>query len=63
MKDLLKKEQLFGFIRHGLTILGGALVTKGYIDEDMSSEAVGIIMAIAGLVWSIKSKIGSGEAK
>ena len=61
MKELMKKEQLFGFIRHALTILGGALVTKGYISDDMSAEAIGIVMSIVGLVWSAKSKLGSGE--
>jgi len=63
MKELINKDQLFGFLRHGLTILGGALVTKGYIDSDVSSEAIGIIMAIAGLVWSVKAKMGSKKSK
>ena len=63
MKELINKDQLFGFLRHGLTILGGALVTKGYIDSDVSSEAIGIIMAIAGLAWSVKAKMGSKKSK
>ena len=52
----MKKEQLFGLIRHALTIVGGALATKGIIDEAMSSEIVGIAMSIVGVVWSFTSK-------
>ena len=63
MKELMTKEQLFGLIRHGLTVLGGALVAKGYIADDISSESIGIIMSIIGLVWSAKSKMGSKESK
>lgn len=63
MKDIVNKDQLFGFIRHGLTLLGGALVTKGYIDSDVSSEAIGIVMAIVGLAWSVKAKMGSEKSK
>lgn len=52
----MEKEQLFGLMRHALTIAGGALVTKGVIDEGMAAELVGIAMSIVGVVWSFTSK-------
>lgn len=52
----MKKEQIFGIIRHALTIIGGALLTKGVINDAAATEIVGCGMSIAGLVWSLKSK-------
>ena len=52
----MEKEQIYGLIRHGLTILGGVLVTKGYIDADVFGESVGAILTLIGVVWSYKSK-------
>ena len=37
----MEKEQIYGLIRHALTVVGGALVAKGYIDADIVGEAVG----------------------
>ena len=34
----MEKEQIFGLIRHALTVVGGALVAKGYIEEDLFLE-------------------------
>jgi len=50
------KEQILGLVRHALTIVGGALVAKGFIDEDILAEAIGGVLAIAGVVWSIVDK-------
>ena len=52
----MEKEQNYGLIRHGLTVLGGALVTKGYIDAEIVPEVVGAIMTLVGVVWSYQSK-------
>lgn len=48
----LNQEQVMGFIRHGLTILGGVLIAKGWADSEIMSQAVGAIMSLAGVVWS-----------
>ena len=47
---------LSGLIRHGLTFLGGLLVTKGYIDAEMVQEVVGAVMTLGGFVWSVLDK-------
>jgi len=52
----MKKEQILGLVRHALTIVGGALVAKGYIEEDILGEAIGGILSIAGVIWSILDK-------
>lgn len=52
----MKNEQISGFIRHALTLVGGIFVTKGLIDEAQMMEAIGIIMSTVGFVWSFKSK-------
>ena len=52
----MEKEQIYGLIRHGLTVLGGVFVTKGYIDAEIVPEIVGAILTLVGVVWSYKSK-------
>ena len=52
---------LAGLIRHGLTFLGGLLVTKGYIDAEMVQEIVGAVMTLGGFVWSVLDKKDGGE--
>ena len=52
----MDKEQVLGIVRHTLTVIGGVLITKGYIDESLLAEGIGIIASIIGFVWSILSK-------
>ena len=51
------QQILFGVIRHGLTAFGGALVTRGLIDNTGLETLVGAIMAILGVLWSATHKI------
>jgi hypothetical protein len=55
-KNTMEKEQIYGLIRHALTVVGGVLVAKGYIEEDIVPEAVGAIVALIGVVWSYQAK-------
>lgn len=44
-------------IRHGLTLLGGYLVTSGWIDgSDWEKTAAGLATTLAALVWSLWQK-------
>ena len=52
----MEKEQINGLIRHALTIIGGALVAKGVIDEDIMLDCVGIGMSLVGVIWSYREK-------
>ena len=52
----MNKEQFLGFLRHTLTVLGGVLVTRGYMDDSMLTEGAGIITALVGFIWSVASK-------
>ncbi len=52
----MEKEQIYGLVRHGLTAVGGVLVTLGYIDEDIIPEVVGAVMTLVGIVWSYQAK-------
>jgi hypothetical protein len=52
----LTREQIEGIIRHTLTAVGGVLITKGLIDEDILTEVVGAAITITGIVWSIIDK-------
>lgn len=52
----MNRQTILGVVRHGLTAAGGALVAQGLGDEDIIQEAIGVIIAIVGLVWSIVEK-------
>lgn len=52
----MKKEQVLSIIRHTLTFVGGVLVTKGLVNEAVSSEIIGGIMTLVGLLWGVIEK-------
>ena len=52
----LTKEQILGIVRHGLTFIGGILITKGLIDESTLTEIVGGIVTLTGTIWSVINK-------
>jgi hypothetical protein len=52
----MKKEQLLGVVRHGLTFIGGILITKGLIDESTAQELSGSILTLIGGIWSVINK-------
>jgi hypothetical protein len=52
----MTKEQVLGIIRHGLTFVGGILITKGLIDDATSTEIIGAVVALVGTIWSVISK-------
>lgn len=52
----MNKDQVLGLVRHILTFGGGILVTKGLASDAMSTELIGSLISIVGIVWSIVSK-------
>ena len=52
----LTKEQVMGIIRHGLTFVGGILLTKGITDEATFTEISGAVLTLVGAIWSVTSK-------
>ncbi len=52
----MQKEQLLGLVRHALTVIGGAAVAKGYIEDSIAQEIIGVVLTVIGIVWSVTSK-------
>lgn len=52
----MNKEKLEGLTRHIATFIGGVIVAKGWISEDIMTEVIGVAVSIFGIIWSIKSK-------
>lgn len=52
----MKKEQIMGLVRHGLTFIGGIVLSKGLIEESTLAEIIGSISTLIGAIWSISSK-------
>jgi hypothetical protein len=52
----MSKEAILGVVRHVLTFAGGYIAAKGIIDQAIVNEAVGALMTIIGIGWSIAQK-------
>ena len=52
----MNKDKILGIIRHGLTFLGGVLVTQGVIDDALFTELFGAAMTLIGGIWSVIDK-------
>lgn len=50
------REAILGVVRHGLTAAGGGLVTSGVLDAAAAQTAVGAIVALIGVIWSVIEK-------
>lgn len=49
---MFTKDQILGFVRHALTLAGGAIVANGYFNESELLEAVGAASTLIGFIWS-----------
>lgn len=52
----LSKGQVIGIIQSVATALGGFLVAKGITDNATVTTGVGILVALAGMVWTFIDK-------
>lgn len=50
------KESILGVIRHILTSAGGAVAAQGHLTSDDASLAVGAIVTLVGVIWSVIEK-------
>lgn len=49
-------EKVSGLIRHTLTAIGGFVVAKGLLEESLVQDAIGAILTLVGVIWSIAAK-------
>lgn len=59
MGNLQMLPVVLGLVRHGLTLAAGWLVAQGYLDNDAASQLVGALVAVAGVLWSVRDKAAS----
>lgn len=50
------KAAVQSVIRHVLTALSGYLVAKGFLDETLATEVVGLGVGLVGVGWGIYEK-------
>ncbi len=49
----MNRDQILGIVRHIMSGVGTVLVTKGIIDAGNLEIAVGAVVALAGVAWSV----------
>lgn len=54
----MNAEILGGIIRHGLTAVGGYFVATGALDVGTLETAIGAVVTLIGIAWSIWTKTG-----
>lgn len=52
-----RKEEILGLIRHALTFAGGYAVNADLLVNTDADVAVGAIVSLLGIVWSVLEKI------
>ena len=52
----MSREQILGIVRHALTIGAGYLVGAGHLDDATAQQAIGAVLGIIGVVWSVLAK-------
>lgn len=49
-------------VRHVLTVVGGGLVSAGYLSQTQSDVLIGSALALAGVLWSLNQKCRAQRA-
>jgi len=49
-------SMVLGIVRHILTTVGGVLVTNGTLSDSDLQAAIGGLMTVIGVVWSVVEK-------
>lgn len=57
----MNAEAFAGIVRHLMTAIGGYLVTAGVLDGGTMETAVGAIVTLAGIAWSIWQKATAND--
>ena len=52
----MNREMILGIVRHAMTVAGGFLVAKGYVEAGMVEQVAGAVVTVVGVVWSILAK-------
>jgi len=55
-------EFVLSLVRHGLTLAGGGLVTRGLTDENQLSGAIGAVLTLIGFGWSLHRQMARARA-
>jgi hypothetical protein len=53
------KETILSIIRHALSILGGVLLAKGYINDAVAAWLPGALFALTGAIWGAFDELGA----
>lgn len=52
----MNKDQVMGLVRHGLTFIGGIILSKGLVEESTLTEIIGALSTLIGSIWSLIEK-------
>lgn len=52
---------IWSIVRHILSAIGGYLVLKGYVDDSILQQGIGILFAIIAIIGSIRAKVATND--
>ena len=53
---IMTQDDVLAIIRHLLTTAGGALVANGLLTATQAQDAVGAVVVLTGIAWSLYNK-------
>ena len=54
----MQKSAILALIRQVLTIIGTALVAKGYVEPSDVEPLIGAVLTVGSVIWSVADKRG-----
>jgi hypothetical protein len=58
LETIMLKPAILAIVRQILTVVGTALVAKGYVEASDIEPMVGALLTIGSVVWSVADKRG-----
>jgi hypothetical protein len=58
LETIMLKPAILALIRQVLTVVGTALVAKGYVEASDVEPVIGAVLTIGSMIWSISDKRG-----
>jgi hypothetical protein len=59
-ENTMLKPAILALVRQMLTVVGTAIVAKGYLNASDIEPVIGALLTIGSVVWSVADKSGRG---
>jgi flagellar motor component MotA len=58
---MINQAMILSLVRQVLFVMGGVLVSRGYVDEETLNEVIGAIIIIGSSAWALWTRTRTGQ--